>query len=243
MNSHGVFGFKIGKKKRMMKVQFDANLLWQILVREIFILMKHYGTKETLQIAFEKIKITKNNPSVDDIEKCKMFIDFEETSKHKTWNDILRYCQSSFINILEANYIVNQKEESGFVFLLDFNKSNVNFYYKTVDGITEQYNSATIEEIMEFDDMPTKNLTFILNEMKEMFCFWHTKYLTIEQEIEKMIILKQNTKKQGAVNIEQKLNKLIDDNECMLRELNCSRRVFYNRLKVLELIDETTNEE
>jgi hypothetical protein len=60
MSCQGVFGYIIGKKKRMMDVKNDANLLWQILVREIYVLMKHYKTKETLQDAFETIKVTKH---------------------------------------------------------------------------------------------------------------------------------------------------------------------------------------
>jgi hypothetical protein len=38
-------------------VNDDADLLWQILVREIFILMKHYKSIEALKEAFLKIKV------------------------------------------------------------------------------------------------------------------------------------------------------------------------------------------
>ena len=69
----GVFGYIIGKKKRYIHVEDDADLLWKILVREIFILMKHYGTKEALKSAFEKIKVTKNNPNAANIKKCQIF--------------------------------------------------------------------------------------------------------------------------------------------------------------------------
>ena len=55
MGTSGTFGYIIGKKKRMMYVHCDADLLWQILVREIYVLMKHYGSKEALQTAFEAI--------------------------------------------------------------------------------------------------------------------------------------------------------------------------------------------
>ena len=49
MANPGVFGYIIGRKKRLMRVENDADLLWQILVREIYVLMKHYGSKELLQ--------------------------------------------------------------------------------------------------------------------------------------------------------------------------------------------------
>ena len=34
MGTQGSFGYKIGRKVRLMHVQFDADLLWQVLVRE-----------------------------------------------------------------------------------------------------------------------------------------------------------------------------------------------------------------
>ena len=46
MATKGVFGYIIGKKKRMMKVSDDADLLWQIGTREIYLLMNKYKTKE-----------------------------------------------------------------------------------------------------------------------------------------------------------------------------------------------------
>ena len=113
MGIQGVFGYIIGRKKRIIHVQHDADLLWQILVREIYILMKHHGTKEALQTAFEGIKSTKNEPKKEDIEKYKMFKDYE--NENEDWSNLLRFCQSSFINILEAGYIVNQKEEYGMI--------------------------------------------------------------------------------------------------------------------------------
>jgi hypothetical protein len=49
MVTKGAFGYIIGKKKRIMLVNDDADLLWQILVREIYVLMKRFVTKEDLQ--------------------------------------------------------------------------------------------------------------------------------------------------------------------------------------------------
>ena len=69
MGTQGVFGYTIGRKKRIIHVQYDADLLWQILVREIYVLIKHYGSKEALQTAFEGIKTTKNNPKKEELLK------------------------------------------------------------------------------------------------------------------------------------------------------------------------------
>jgi hypothetical protein len=236
MGTQGVFGYIIGRKKRIIHVQYDADLLWQILVREIYVLMKHYGSKEVLQSMFEKIKTTKTTPKKEDIEKVKMFKDFE--NENDEWSSLLRHCQSSFINILEAGCIVNQKEEYGQCFILDFNKGSVSFYGKHNDKKDKIFETATIEEIMEFEDMPTKTYTEIVSEMRERFTIWYDKYTKIQEELDKLNKLKFEAKKQGAANIEDKVEKLIYDMEFEKRELNRNRRVFYHRLKALDLIEE-----
>jgi len=236
MGTQGVFGYIIGRKKRIIHVQYDADLLWQILVREIYILMKHYGSKEVLQSMFEKIKTTKGTPKKEDIEKVKIFKDFE--NENDEWSTLLRHCQSSFINILEAGYINNQKEEYGNCFMLDFNKGSVSFYGKRHDKKDEIFETATIEEIMEFEDMPTKTYIEIVSEMSERFTIWYDKYSKVQEELDKLNKLKFEAKKQGAANIEDKVDKLIYDMDFQKKELNRNRRVFYHRLKALDLIEE-----
>ena len=235
MGTQGVFGYIIGRKKRIINVQYDADLLWQILVREIYVLIKHYGSKEALQTEFEKIKTTKGVPKKEDIEKYKMFKEFE--NENDDWSNLLRHCQSSFINILEAGYIVNQKEEYGECFMLDFNKGSVCFYGKKHDKKDEILETATIEEIMEFTDMPTKTYTEIVSEMNEKFIIWYEKYSKVKDELDKLDILKKEAKRQGAANIEDKVDKLIYDMNFQKKELNRTRRAFYHRLKALDLIE------
>jgi len=236
MGTQGVFGYIIGRKKRIIQVQNDSDLLWQILVREIYVLMKHYGTKEALQAVFEKIKTIKCTPKKEDTEKYKMFKDYE--NDNDDWSNLLRYCQSSFINILEAGYIINQKEEYGQCFILDFNKGSVSFYGKKHDKKDKILETATIEEIMDFEDMPTKTYTEIVWEMNERFTIWYDKYKKINDELDKLKTLKQEAKRQGAANIEDKVDKLIYDMDFQKKELNRNRRVFYHRLKALDLIEE-----
>jgi hypothetical protein len=197
--------------------------------------MKHYGSKEVLQSMFEKIKTTKSTPKKEDIEKVKMFKDFE--NENDEWSSLLRHCQSSFINILEAGYIINQKEEYGECFMLDFNKGSVSFYGKKHDKKDEIIETATIEEIMEFDDMPTKTYTEIVSEMNERFIIWYDKFLKVKDELDKLDTLKKEAKRQGAANIEDKVDKLIYDINFQKKELNRTRRTFYHRLKALDLIE------
>jgi hypothetical protein len=239
MGKQGVFGYIIGRKKRIMHVQNDSDLLWQLLVREIYVLMKHHGSKEHLQKAFEKIKTTKNSLKKEDIDKFKMFKDFE--NQNEDWSSVLNYCQSSYINILEAGYIVNQKEEYGCVFMLDFNKGSVSFYNKSINCKDVLIETATIEEIMDFEDMPTKTHTEIVCEMNERFKIWYDKYSKVNEELDKLNNLKQKAKSQGATNIEDKVDKLIYDMDFQKRELNIKRRVFYYRLKALDLVEEESS--
>ena len=239
MINQGAFGYIIGKKKRMIRVQQDADLLWQILVREIYVLMRHFKTKEQLKDAFEKIKTVKNNklkPKATDIEKCKVFAEFPIDD----WSSLLYYCQSSYINILEAGYILNTSDDIiGEIFILDFNKAAVNHYRKDIDGKIKHQETATIEEIMEFDEMPeTKTYTEIVSEMNTEFKEYYKNLTRIEEEIHKLNILKNNARQQCAVNIELKVNSLLHDMNAEKNKININRRQFYKRLKALDLIEE-----
>jgi hypothetical protein len=66
MGTQGSFGYKIGRKIRLMHVQYDADMLWQTCVREIFILMKHFGSINLLCEAFEKLQ--EANKLIEDLK-------------------------------------------------------------------------------------------------------------------------------------------------------------------------------
>jgi hypothetical protein len=245
MESQGAFGYIIGNKKRIMFVERDADLLWQILVREIYILMKHYGTKEALCGVFENIKMVKSKPKKEEKEKCMMFANLKEIDgtneicgKENKWSTILHYCQGSFINILEAGYIINHAEELGYIFILDFDKGNVKFYKKFLEKKREDLETATLEEIMEFENMPTKTYNEIVDEMKKKFEGFYGKYFNINEELLNLYKLRTKANSEGAANIEDKVNKLIYDMEWEMKKLHSGRRVFFNRLKALDLIEE-----
>jgi len=242
MVSIGTFGYIIGRKKRFAKVNDDADLLWQILVREIFVIVNHYGSdREVVKQAFEKIKVVKDPsslPKLSDVKKCKKFTHFESSSSDicNDWKTILHFCQSSFINLLEANYILLEKEEEclGYHFEFDFNKWEARFYWKK-----DLLESATLDEIMTFEEMPVKKYDEIIANMNERFINYYDKVIKVEVELEKLNKLKMDAKNQGAANIEGKVDKLIDDMKWELKELHMTRREFYHRLKALDLIHST----
>ena len=237
--SQGVFGYTIGRKKRMMYVYHDADLLWQILVREIYVLMKHFGSKETLQSAFEKIKPTKGKPVTSDLGKCQLFADLDAAFSEE-WPALLYHCQSSYINILEAGYIVNQKDDIGASFILDFNKGSVIYSYKELHGKTQVIETATIEEIMSFDEMPTRSYTEIVGEMRGRFADFQEKYQRIQAEVIKLSNIVTESRRQCSYNIEEKARKMLDGVVFEKKQLIATRRVFYYRLKALDLIEDDT---
>ena len=236
----GTIGYIIGKKKRLMEVKKDADILWQVLVREIYILMKHYKTKELLQKAFATIRDTTSRKlSKEIIEKCKIFTNLETDEIPFDWDTILYHCQNSYINILESGYILNKKEENGLVFLLDFNKGIVKYYNKGLNGTVKHLNSATIDEIMKFKDMPTNSLSFIVTDMKDRFTIFHEKLNSIEKEIRTLSEFKQ---KQDDINIINKIDKLLCDKEWEKKQLHVNRRSFFYQLKAINVIEDFLEE-
>ena len=242
MGTQGSFGYKIGRKIRLMHVQFDADMLWQILVREIYVLMKHYGSIESLREVFINLLEAKNKPKPEAIEKCKIFSDLEVINKLKKdtsdWYCLTRHCQHSFINILESGYFLNNGGDSGLVFILDFNTNSVRFYGVDYEKKKTEYEKATIDEIIEFEDMPTKTYTEIVTEMNLRFENYDKQVKEVNLEIERINnIIKKAKELGGDKNVITKANQLLDDMKWEKRKLDMKYRFFYHRLDALNLID------
>jgi len=239
MGTQGSFGYKIGRKVRLMHVQFDADMLWQTCVREIYVLMKHYGTIEALCEAFENLKEAKNKPKPEAIEKCKPYIDLTVSFQNTDdWYCLVRNCQHSFINILDSGYFLNDGQKSGYIFLLDFNTNSVRFYFVDYNKSEHEYEKATIDEIMVFDDMPTKSMTEILTETKKRAEKYNENLKKVDNEIEKINSIIQKAKEMGGEqNIIQKANVLLDEMNWQKKKLQLDYRYFYHRLDALNLID------
>jgi len=239
MGTYGSFGYKIGKKIRLMQVDSDADLLWQICVREIYVLIKHYGSISTLKEQFNNLKDTKGKPKKD---MSKIYSGFN--IENEDWSNILRFCQHSFINVLDSGYFLNNGIKHGLVFILDFNTNEVIFnaynwnpQTKKYDNIVE-YNKVTIDEIMQFEDMPTKSMTEILIEMKDRFSLFQDKLNKIQIEKDRIQGIINKAKELGSDhNILERAKKLMDDMDMEKRKLELQYRFFYHRLDALNLID------
>jgi hypothetical protein len=234
MNTRGVFGYIIRNKKYLVYVHYDADTLFDILIRELYILIKKYGSIEVLQIEFEKIKIVEDDryPTPEDIEKCKYFTDLDVGYGHTNdWYCLLRGCQKSFINTLEAGYIQNYKEYDGFVVILDFDKKVL------VSCGNFEYKSITIEEIMRMEDMPTQTYDEIITELKERHEAYTCRLVEIYDEIFnniKDLILNINDDE----NLLKKIKNLLSDAQFKKSILKKEKRDFYERLKALNMIKE-----
>lgn len=246
MATTGAFGFKIGKKTRLMHVESHADILWQICVRELYILMKNYGTTEALCEAFKTLKDAKGKPKHDALEKCKYFADINNHNQSQSqshiedWQHLTKYCQHSYINILDSGYFLNNgtKAPGNLIFLLDFNTNSVVFFKIDQNGKEHNYEKATIAEIMEFEDMPTTSLSIILDTTKERYRNYENKFNSINTEQCKIQAIINKTKEMGAdQNIITKASHLLDTLNWERKRLEMEYRVFYNRLSILDLID------
>lgn len=239
MGTQGSFGYKIGRKVRLMHVQYDADMLWQTCVREIFILMNHYGSVDLLREAFEKLQEAKNKPKPEAIEKCKPYTDLTLSYQNTNdWYCLTRNCQHSFINILDSGYFLNNGQKFGLIFLLDFNTNSVRFYGVDWEKKEEEYEKATIDEIMEFDEMPTKSYTEIITETRERADKYFDKIKKVDEEIENLKNLTKKAKEIGATHdMLQQASQLLRDMEFERRNLDSEYRYFYHRLDALNLIN------
>jgi len=239
MGTQGSFGYKIGRKVRLMHVQYDADMLWQTCVREIFILMKHFGSIDLLREAFEKLQEAKNKPKPEAIEKCKTYTDLTVSYQNTgDWYCLTRNCQHSFINILDSGYFLNNGEKLGYIFLLDFNTNSVRFYFVNWEKKEEECEKATIDEIMEFDDMPTKSYTEIVTDTKDRAEKYSEKLKKVDEEIENIKNLTKKAKEIGAtLDMIQKTKELLWDMETERKKLEWDYRYFYHRLDALNLIN------
>lgn len=251
MEKQGSFGYKIGRKVRLMHVEYAADILWQTCVREIYILMKHYGSFESLKDAFTKLKDAKNKPSIEAIEKCKPYSDLSATTtsikpiteeaKH-IWHSLTRNCQHSYINILDSGYFFNNGcPTNGYVFMLDLNAKTAYYNYVNRDGTISKYDEATIDEIMSFDEMPTKSYIELVEETKERYAIFADKIKNIDESIEEM---KESIKRAKEIHLPDdvlyRAKQLLSSLESQKIQIEKEYRYFYHRLKSLHLIKEET---
>jgi hypothetical protein len=191
MGTQGVFGYILGKKKRFMHVQFDANMLYDILVREIYILLKHFGDVEKLKEEFDKIKNCDKIPTKEIIDKTKYYTNLNVGNRSTSdWYCLLRNCQLSFINIIDCGYILNCHSEYGYIFILNFNKNKIEF--KNNQEIIQDHD---IYDILKMENMPKTSYDEIINEVKLEYNIRKHKLDDITKKLNEIILEYPNINK------------------------------------------------
>lgn len=238
MGTHGILAYKIGRKVRYMQVRSDADILWQLCIREIYVLMKHYGSVELLQQAFARLIDTSKLKPKQTVA-TEMF-----AGQHNTdyWYCLLFHCQHSYINILQSGYILNDGAFcNGLTVMLDFNRRELicyenvvtSIYYKNkMEGMTE-YHRATIDKIMCYDNMPIKTLTEIVDNMRERYNEYKIAFDTLQKEL---VSIEDIIAKSFLSNdLTAKLIK--SDVETAVQRLQLKYRPLYHRMNDLGLIN------
>jgi len=236
---HGSFGYKLGRKTRLMHVEYDADILWQTCVREIYLLMKQFGSMDLFKEAFEQLLVVKDSSSIkpEDIDKCRPYTNVSCINKQPIhWRELTTYCQHSYINLLDSGYFLNNGEKAGYIFLLDFNTFSVRFY-SIINNKEKEYATATIDDIMEFEDMPSKTSMEILTEMKERHRPFYERIQCINEEIAKIRAMIERAKELRDQNILQQTTYLLANQLSNLRDIEEEYQYFYHRLNCLQLID------
>jgi len=97
---------------------------------------------------------------------------------------------------------------------------------------------APIDEIMEFEDMPTKSYTEIISEMGARYKDYYEKVEKVIAEIENINnIIKKAKELSADQNILEKARVLLDEMNIEKSRLDSKYRFFYHRLEALNLID------
>ncbi len=162
MGTQGVFGYILGKKKRYMHVQYDANMLYDILIRELYILLKHHGSVENLKTVFDTIKNASGIPTKEILNKTKYYSNFTVSNKSTSdWYCVLRNCQLSFINIIDCGFILNCHDEYGFIFTLNFNTNKIIF-----SNDKKIIHEHEISDILNMEGMPQITYDEIINDVR-----------------------------------------------------------------------------
>jgi translation initiation factor 1 (eIF-1/SUI1) len=119
----------------------------------------------------------------------------------------------------------------------------VRFYGINYDKSEEEHENATIDEIMDFDDMPTKTYTEIVTETRDRAEKYFDKMKKVDNEIKELKDLTQKVKSACATqDMIQQATELLRVMENERRKLEWDYRYFYHRLDALNLINHDTSD-
>jgi len=109
MGTTGLYGFILNGFYYLMYVHYDGDMSMSVMKREVYTILKHYGSIENVKKEFREIKwrTCGLNPTKKEIELLEPWTDLQiENKTTKSWYCLLHHCQKSLIYTLEAGYIL-----------------------------------------------------------------------------------------------------------------------------------------
>ena len=236
MGTKGVFGYILNGKKYLIHVQFDADMLWKILTKEILIIKKHYKTSKNIANAFKKIIIGTGIPTSKIIKQCEYFTELNVSTKSTSdWYCLLRKCQSSYINLLEAGYILNQTDEYGYVFIWNLDTDNVEFYTVSNRYEKEPIYITNINSLENIISVPKQTYSEIVNKIKHQYNVKINKISELKNNIEKINNIIEKAKILDSNEIQIESENILSKYKNELNFILSVNLEFIERLKDLEI--------
>ena len=160
MGTYGFYEYIIDSKKYTAYTQFDADTMWSILSRQIYVLLKHYGSVELLKNAFKQIKIIDNTtqPTQTEINELIIYYDPQVGTQRKNdWYCLLRKTQMNLILTLNSGYMLFEKYiPDVFLFTIDFDNNKLSFQYsgekKEECNIEDVFTNITNPPTITYDE-------------------------------------------------------------------------------------------
>lgn len=263
MQNINLIGYKINDKIYAVHTRmYNIDNLWNVCLREVHLLINKYKTFDNLKNAFENIIQVEYFPNAEDIKKNEIFLNVvRDNNDNIDWVNLTKYCQCSFINILESGNIFNVYDSANnLIILLDFDTNQLiqyspnilynefesysNWYIK-INYIDQKVPKNTIVFQMSFLDikklqnMPVDSVDVLIAHMQTDYNQYKSKIQYLDDQITQVnnAIIK-SSELYGHSFINDQLNNM--SNNLILKKKEISQKydisVYSNRLELL-LID------
>lgn len=214
-----------------MHVNSNSELLWKQLTREIYVLLRHYGSSDELRKAFSNLYHPEGPPSSFARERCKYYSDLDSSKQsYNDWYCLMKYCQGSFINILDSGYFLDNGNEAGLIFMLDLDKEIIYFYYQS-ETYSEIIDETSLDELMTWADMPQCSLEKLVLQFKE------SRFVTaVKLQYDLAEAIQESSKIDGCRHMVEIFNMFMRDVIIIKNSIAVEMHPLIQRLKILEIL-------
>jgi hypothetical protein len=240
MGTYGSIGYIKNKKRYLIHVQYDADLLWNVSYRELYVLLCYYKSIEILENLFLNLKVVTDNYSIEDIDEkvdsflmgthknsCSLVNTLPEDLIIKIVTDVIEQEKLNLVSSNINNYsIYSQDSNTWYSYLRCCQGSYINILdskYFLNDGYYKGYVC-----IIDFDELKLKSLFVDYQDNVELL-----NEITFLELIKKEELKNLKSLPEIRINtIENMINNIVDIN----RFNNKSCVMFNQRLKDLNII-------